>query len=135
MSADTQQNILYTIYFIMLHNFEAILYTIGIVSAALWAFYKPSRSILLIMWGFIILLFAFEYKKHILDGLREQTVNSLITERQSWRIERYIDIVLVKLAPRALPLMGWLFVIGGFLIRKSRWNTDPIPFPRKKLSS
>jgi hypothetical protein len=134
MAADTQQNIIYAAYFILLHNFEAILYTLGIITAALWAFYKPSRSILLIMWGCIILLFAFEYKKHIVDGLREQTVNSLVTERQSWRIERYIDIVLLKLAPRALPLLGWMSIIGGFLLKRTHWDTGPLSTHKKNTS-
>ena len=114
------------IYFIILHNAEAILYALGIISATLWLFYKPSRGKLMILWGFIILLFAFEYKKHIVEGLRDQTVNSLITERASWRIERYIDIVIVKLAPLALPIFGWLLIIGGLILGKTKWDTKSI---------
>jgi hypothetical protein len=113
IAPDTQQNIIYTVYFILIHNFAAILYSIGIVIMAVWALYKPTRWKLLIMWGFIVLLFAFEYKKHIVDALVEQTRNSLITERQSWRLERYVNIILAKLVPLVLPLFGWMLVIGG----------------------
>lgn len=113
IAPDTQQNLLYTIYFIILHNFEAILYSAGILISLIFALYKPTRGKILIMWGFIILLFAFEYDKHIAEGLTQQTLNSLITERQSLRIEYYITKILTKAVPLLLPLLGWLLVIGG----------------------
>ncbi len=117
MSPDTQQNIIYTLYFILLHNFEAILYSFGIFVMTLWILYKPSRAKFLVFFGFVILLFAFEYKKHIVEGLTEQTVNSLITERRSYRIERYVEVTLSKLVPLALPLLGWSLVVGGIMTR------------------
>lgn len=118
MSPDTQQNLLYTIYFIFLHNFEAILYSFGIIGATAWAFYKPTRGKLLMIWGFIILLFAFEYDKHILEPLKEQTIQSLVTQRESPRIVHIIDKVLVRIVPKALPLLGWLLVIMGLAWKK-----------------
>ncbi len=122
IAPDTQQNIVYTVFFILTHNFEAILYSIGIISMSVWMLYKPSRSKFLVFWGFVILLFAFEYKKHIVDGLVEQTRTSLITERESWRIERYLTIILEKLVPLALPLLGWLLIIGGVLMKYLKWE-------------
>ncbi len=117
IAPDTQQNIVYTFYFILLHNFEPLLYSIGILAITLWMFYKPSRAKFLVLLGLIVLLFAFEYKKHILEGLVEQTTNSLITERQSWRLERYINIILAKLVPLVLPLFGWGLIIAGVVTR------------------
>ncbi len=117
MAPDTQQNILYTVYFIVLHNFEAILYSFGIIIMTFWMLYKPSRAKFLIFWGFVILLFAFEYKKHIVEGLTEQTMNSLITERRSYRIERYVEVTLSKLVPLALPLLGWFLIVSGIATR------------------
>ena len=117
ISPDTQQNIIYTIYFILVHNFQAILYSAGMIIMTFLILYRPSRWKFLIFWGFLILLFAFEYNKHILDPLVEQTRNSLITERQSWRLERYINIVIAKLVPLALPLFGWLLIIAGSVMK------------------
>ena len=116
IAPDTQQNILYTAYFIGLHNFEAVLYSFGIIFTTLWMLYKPSRAKLLMLWGFIFLLFAFEYKKHIVEGLTEQTINSLITERQSYRIERYVTVTLNKLVPLGLPLAGWSLIVFGIIL-------------------
>lgn len=113
IAPDTQQNLMYTAYFILLHNFEAILYSIGIVGALALALYKPTRGKILIMVGFIVLLFAFEYDKHILEPLRQQTIGSLITERQSFRIEHTINYVTMRVLPKILPFFGWVLVIGG----------------------
>src|SRR3989338_11337040 len=122
---DTQQNILYTAYFIGLHNFEAVLYSTGIIFTTLWMLYKPSRAKILILWGFIFLLFSFEYKKHIVEGLTEQTINSLITERQSYRIERYVNVTLNKLLPLALPLAGWILIVGGTVLKIYEHQRSP----------
>ncbi len=117
MAPDTQQNLIYTVYFILLHNYEAIFYSLGIGVCALWSLWRPSRYILIVMWGFIFLLFAFEYNKHIAEGLREQTRNSLITERQSYRIGYIVDKVTLRLIPRGMPLLGWLLIIFGATLK------------------
>ncbi|MBP9691176.1 hypothetical protein KBD81_03805 [Candidatus Woesebacteria bacterium] len=118
MSPDTQQNIIVAVYLIVLHNFEAILYSVGIGATTLWALYKPTQGKILILWGFIFLLFAFEYDKHILEPLKKQTLNSLITERQSVRIEYVITKTFTKAVPLALPFTGWSLVIIGVFFDK-----------------
>lgn len=124
MSPDTQQNLMYTIFFIFLHNWEAIFYSCGIAFVTLWDIYRPSRGKIIIMWGFVALLFTFEYKKHILDGLREQTRNSLITERQSYRVAYAIDKVTMRFIPRGLPILGWMMIIAGITLEvKGRRKT------------
>ena len=118
ISPDTQQNILYTAYFILIHNVQALLYVVGIITVTTWALYKPTRGKIVMLWGFIILLFAFEYSKHILEPLKEQTIQSLITQRESVRIEYYITKILTRAVPFGLPILGWmLIVIGAFFDR------------------
>ncbi|HRN71150.1 MAG TPA: hypothetical protein PLS49_08280 [Candidatus Woesebacteria bacterium] len=117
IAPDTQQNLLYTIYFMILHNYEAMFYLAGSVVMALWMLYRPSRAKFLIFLGFAILLFAFQYTKHIVDPLLEQTTNSLITERESWRIERYLTLLLGRVVPLFLPIVGWALIIAGGTIR------------------
>lgn len=118
IAPDTRQNILYTIYFIIIHNYEAIFYALGIILVTLWALYKPSRGKILMMWGCIILLFAFEYEKHILEPLRQQTLGSLVTERQSLRIEYVVNKFFTKAVPLGLPILGWMLVVGGIFFDK-----------------
>jgi hypothetical protein len=118
MAPDTKQNLFYTIYFLLLHNAEAIFYLSAVILFTLLALYKPTRGKVITMWGFLILLFAFEYNKHILEPLTLQFMNSLITERPSFRIEYTINLILVKLVPTGLPIIGWCLVVLGFFFDK-----------------
>lgn len=113
IAPDTAQNIRVMIDLIFLHNFQAIVYAIGIVISILISIYKPSRAVIFMLLGFIILLFAFEYTKHIAEPLKEQTLGSLVTARQSPRIERIVHIVLMRLLPLVMPIVGWIFVAFG----------------------
>jgi hypothetical protein len=128
MSPDTQQNILYTVYFLLLHNWQPILYFGGLILSFLAGFVRPTRGKILLIGGFALLLFTFEYTKHIQDALVEQTKNSLITERQSARIERAIHLALNRAIPIGFPILGWIAVIGGSISEltphKKRYNGD-----------
>lgn len=117
MSPDLKQNLFYTLYFIFLHNFSAIFYFTGIIFSAALLFFKPTRWKALLLFGFIILLFAFEYNKHIVEPLKEQTINSLITVRQHYKTQKAVNLVLVKVLPVLLPLSGWFLVFTGLYLR------------------
>jgi hypothetical protein len=84
--------------------------------AILIALIKPTRAMILIMLGFGLLLFGFQYNKHILIPLKQQTESALITERQSHRTQRAIDLTLARVLPLAFPLAGWSSIVFGFLI-------------------
>lgn len=112
MSPDTQQNILYTTYFLLLHNWQPLLYFGGLLLSFFMGFLHPTRGKILLIGGFALLLFTFEYTKHIQDALVEQTRNSLITERQSARIERAIHLALNRAIPIGFPILGWMAVVG-----------------------
>jgi len=120
---DLKQNILYTVYFTVTHNIPVFIYGTGILIFALFAIIKPRRSFILLLLGCIVLLFAFEYEKHILDGLKEQTINALITIQEHNFVRRIINIFLVKLLPLLMPLMGWMLVIGGIFLFKKETST------------
>jgi L-asparagine transporter-like permease len=116
LAPDTQQNLMYAIYFTITHNFEAIVYLGFMGLAFIIALIKPTRAMILIMLGFGLLLFGFQYNKHILEPLRMQTQSALITERQSFRTQRAIDLTLARVLPRAFPLAGWSSIAFGLLI-------------------
>lgn len=118
LTPDLKQNIVYTAYFTVTHNLPVFVYGTGILIFAILAIIKPKRSYIFFLLGCIILLFAFEYQKHILDGLKEQTINALITIQEHNTVRRIINIILVKAAPILLPLSGWTFIIGGIYLLK-----------------
>lgn len=124
MAPDTQQNLIYTVYFTIAHNFLAMTYLGGIIMSVILGLLKPKRYLILLTIGFALLLFGFQYEKHIVDSLREQTTNALITERQSFRIQRVIDVTLGK----ALPFFVTIGGIGSIVLSGLVWYF----FDRKK---
>lgn len=121
LTPELKQNIFYTVYFTVTHNVPVFVYGTGILVSAVLAILKPKRSYVLFLLGFIILLFAFEYQKHILDGLKEQTINALITIQEHNLVRRIINIVLIKLLPIGMPVVGWSFILlGAYLLRKKK---------------
>ena len=126
ITPDLKQNILYTVYFTVTHNIPVFVYGTGILVAVVFAIIKPARSYIFFLLGFILLLFAYEYQKHILDGLKEQTINALITIQEHNKVRRLVNIILVKGAPILLPLTGWAFILGGiYLFRREKKQTVP----------
>jgi hypothetical protein len=118
ITPDLKQNIILTVYLTIADNAVAVLYAAGICISAILAIRKPSRYAVFMLLGFILLLFGFEYKKHILDGLKEQTINALITVQEHYTVRRLVNIALVKAAPIFFPLVGWSFVILGIYLFK-----------------
>jgi hypothetical protein len=47
------------------HNWPILLYGLVIAVAAVWAYARPGRRVLLVLYGALGLAFAFEYQKHI----------------------------------------------------------------------
>lgn len=119
-TSDLQQNVFYAVYFTVTHNLPVFIYGAGIGISALMAIIKPKRSYVLFLLGFIILLFAFEYQKHILDGLKEQTINALITVQEHNLVRRVVNIILIKLLPLGMPVVGWSFIILGIYLHKKK---------------
>jgi len=125
MSPDVQQNTINTIYLIFSHNYIAIAYFIGILISTFLAVKKPSRYAVFLLLGFIILLFSFEYDKHIIVPFREQTMNSLITATPHRKLSKLIDIIIADVIPMATYICGWglvftSIVYAGFKIDQKK---------------
>ena len=118
INAELRQNIFYTVYFTVTHNLPVFIFGTGILCFALLSIAKPRRSYILLLLGFILLLFGFEYNKHILENLKEQTINALITTQEHNLVRRIVNIVIVKALPLLFPLMGWSSVLSGIYFFK-----------------
>lgn len=94
-------------YLLFTHNQLAIAYFLGLALAVGLSVYRPSRFATFLLLGFAILLFQYEYDKHIITGLREQTMTSLITEQPHFRVQRMINLVISDLLPIGLFVIGW----------------------------
>lgn len=121
ITPELSQNIFYTVYFTVAHNALAIFYAAGIAVSIILSIIKPSRKSVILLLGFIVLLFSFEYTKHIEEGLKQQTLNSLITIQEHNQVRRIVNAFTTKLLPKGLPIIGWLMVgTSAYLYLKPR---------------
>ncbi len=108
MTPDLSQGILRTVYLTFAHNELVMAYVAGLCISAIMAFKKPNRFYLSLLIGFAILAFNFEYDKHIIDSLREQTLVSIVADPgKHFKVQRFISLVITELVPVVLFLAGW----------------------------
>ena len=110
LSPDLQQNLIITAYLLFSHNYIAFIYLIGFLISTLLSIIKPSRFAILNLLGFLILLFSYEYDKHIIVGLREQTLNSLITETPHYKLEKVVNLIISQGLPIFFYILGWFLI-------------------------
>lgn len=112
---DLKQNIFYMVYFIVKHNFLAIIFAALAILSAILAIVRPSRSAVFMLLGSLLLFLSFEYFKHIKDPLRDQTIGSLITIQPHNKVTRIVNFTLNKAIPIFLPLTGTTLVLISIL--------------------
>ncbi len=110
LTPDLKQNLINTIYLLFTHNYIAFAYLTGLVISAILSLYRPSRFITFILLGFLILLFSFEYDKHIINSFREQTLTSLITSQPHYKLEKIINLIVSEAFPVIFYILGWSLI-------------------------
>ena len=86
------------------------MYFIGLIISIFLNYKHPTRHGLLLIIGFALLVFSYEYDKHIVNSLREQTLNSLITVKSHYTLSKWINVALGVMMPIILYIAGWFFV-------------------------
>lgn len=122
ITPDLSQNIIHTIYLTFAHNYILFAYLFGLFISVVMSLKKPSRYATLLILGFAILAFSFEYDKHIIDGLREQTLNSLITVKQHYKVQKWTTVMLTEIAPICLYIGGWVLIYLAIITKKENKN-------------
>ena len=115
MAPDLKQNFAVTLYLIFSHNYIAFVYLTGVFIAIILSIKKPSRFTVFMLLGFITLLFSFEYDKHIIEGFRQQTLDSLITITPHYRLQRIINIAIAEIFPILFYIIGWGLIFVGII--------------------
>jgi hypothetical protein len=103
-----------TVFLTFIHNQDAIGYFLGIIISIGLLFYRPSRTNLLLLIGFIFLLFGFEYNKHIIAPLEDQTISSIGAEGDS---AVFLKRIFQKLLPLGFFVIGWGSVLLSFILQ------------------
>ena len=115
-SPDLTYGIIHTIYATFIHNYILFAYLLGFLIALLMAFKKPSRYSLFLILGFAILAFSFEYDKHIIEGLREQTIQSLIIEKPHYTVQKWVSVFIGEILPLFFYALGWLLIYIAIIL-------------------
>ncbi|MEO8582078.1 MAG: hypothetical protein ABI425_05920 [Patescibacteria group bacterium] len=105
-------------YFTFLHNADAIAYLVGILFIFALLIKKPSRVLILFLLGFILLELRFQYLKHIVDPLYDQTVGAMIQTSSFLKTRKFFDILLNDLVPMGLYVGGWGSMMAGMLFSR-----------------
>lgn len=107
MSPSLQSNIGDLIYWTFLHNSEAIALFISMLVSLGLLLWKPRRTYVLWLIGFTLLLVRFEYLKHVVDPLYNQTLEVVIRTEGHYRARKLMDLFFYDVLPLGLYLSGW----------------------------
>ncbi len=102
-----KQGVFQLFYFTYLHNELAIGLAIVCLISLLLLIKKPQRQLVFFFLGFLILLFHFEYQKHIVQDLADQTVATLFLEEGYYRGRWLVKVMIYHFIPLILWLTGW----------------------------
>lgn len=112
-----RSNIFQLFYNTYLHNAEAIGYFGMAVCVFLLLLWKPRRWLALWLLGFVVLLVRFQYLKHIVGPLYDQTAGVLFEGVAVSGYQRRTYFIFNVLAPFAMYVVGWGSLIIGALDR------------------
>lgn len=115
IAPDLSQNITTTLYLLFAHNYIAFAYFTGMLMGIALAVWRPSRFSLFVLLGFAMLLFSFEYDKHIIEPLRNQTITSLVTVTPHYKVSKVIDILISEILPVLFYTVGWGMVFTSIV--------------------
>ncbi len=108
VSSQLQQGIIDLIYFTWLHNAEMLAYFAGTLLALFLLIKKPKRVYILLVVGFVVLMLQFQYVKHIVEPLLDQTLQTVLqTGALATRFQKLTRFFLEKMIPIGLYLFGW----------------------------
>lgn len=103
------------LYFTFLHNYQVLGFSVMTAVSLVFLIKKPSRTMVFFFVGFLLLILHFEYQKHIVDNLAEQTADVLFTTGSYYRTQWLVKVGFYHLLPLLLYLSGWTLVTLGMI--------------------
>ena len=110
-----KQGLFQLVYFTFLHNELAIGFALLAIVSLVILIKKPARRYVFFFVGFLILLFHFEYNKHIVKDLADQTVSTVFLEEGNYKARWLTNGLIYHAVPTVLWLIGWLGIALGVI--------------------
>lgn len=117
ITPDLQKNFIDTIYSLFVHNYIVFAYVFGLLISIVVCLVRPSRFSILMLLGFALLTFSFEYDKHIIAPFREQTLQSLITVKPHYKLQRIVNLFISEVLPIVFYISGWGLIYLGIILK------------------
>jgi hypothetical protein len=100
------------------HNWPALLALLMGFRSAWWLYHTPTRRNVQWLYGWVMLLFAYEYAKHLSDELARPVVFLFTTD---WAWVQPVGVLLVTCAPPPILIVLALALLLRALGRPSRY--------------
>ena len=111
-------NLINTLYSFYSHNWQLVYFGGFAFFCFIRLIIKPSRYYVLLLLGFLFLLFEFEYTKHLIPHVREN-VTELVLVDPARRSFNFADLFFSKLLPVFMQMGGWLLIaFSAFFTKK-----------------
>lgn len=120
ITPDLSTNIIETLYLLFAHNYIVFAYILGLFISIIISLTRPSRQSTFLLLGFALLTFSYEYDKHIISGLRDQTMGSLITSQAHYTAAHWINLIIGSLMPIIFYMTGWIFVYAAIIFKSDK---------------
>lgn len=132
VTSDLSQNVIVTLYLLFSHNYIAFAYLAGLILSIILSIYRPSRFTTFAFLGFAILLFSFEYDKHLISAFRDQTVKSFITTQPHFKLQRLLELIISEILPVLFYVSGWICLFVAIIYAAVRLNLSKGEMNRNK---
>jgi|GEM_PF-988467 len=117
MTSDIASNLITGLYLLFAHNGLLIIYVFGALVSLLLIFLKPRRLTVLYFLAFLTLAFGFEYDKHLIVPLRDQTIATVVADPETHLFtQRLINLFISEFIPVALFILGWGLLFLAILL-------------------
>lgn len=125
MTPDLLENLVHALYTTFDHNQTVIAYVGAFIVSAGLAIYKPNRFSILMLLGFGLLGFGFEYDKHIIGPLTRQTLEAVVRNPDAHvRATKIINMFLGEVLPIIFYVCGWGLVFWGMVVGVKNYKAD-----------
>lgn len=111
MTNDLIKNAIITFYSFYDHNALVFYLVIALIFVAIRLFLKPSRYYVLLIIGLLMLIFSFEYQKHLIPHFFSHLLDPIVDPKTHARTYRYSSLFLSRILPVLLDFTGWFLMI------------------------
>lgn len=111
MNSDLIKNTIVTFYSFYEHNALVFYYGLALLAVITRLFIKPTRYYVLLVLGLILLIFSFEYQKHLIPHFFSHLLDPIIDPNTHARTYQYSSLFLTRVLPILLDFAGWLLIV------------------------